>query len=139
MSRLCARAALWVTAAGCAACHTATPRLQLVVQSAGVADAGQSLRYVLQIRSADVASVWVVGCDVVRPRFEYRDGDGAVGATDVICDRDRLFELRPGATLRDSGTVVRHAGAAYVPSVTVSRAADGRDARVLRGATFIAP
>ena len=94
----------------------------------------------MELRNTDVASVWVIGCGNVRVRFEYHDGERAAGATGFTCDGgDQHIELRAGATLRGSGTVVRLARAEYVPSVTVSRSADGRDARVLRGAKFIAP
>ena len=140
MPRISLSAAMCICAASVVACQSAPARVQLVVRSAGIADAGQSLRYTLEMRNSDVASVWVATCaERVLPSFLYRDGNRAGGVTTPMCERHELRELRPGVTLRDSGTVVRQVGAEYVPSVSISRSASGSTKQVLRGGMFIAP
>jgi hypothetical protein len=140
MSRAHVYAVMLVAGIGGIACHSATNQLHFIVRSAGIADSGRSVRYTMELRNSEAASIWLISCGgQVQPRFEYSDDKSAAGATGFTCDHDERVELAPGATFRDSGTVVRLAGAKYEPTLVVARSVTGRDTFALRGAKFVAP
>jgi len=123
----------------CQSTTSPTPRVALTVQSSGVTAAGQRLGYTVQIRNDDVDAVWVVGCETVSLGFEIRRPDGGNSVTSFLCSQDRMFRVSPGATLRDSGVISYSARAEYLPSVMVSRSADGRNPQRVPGTSFTAP